>query len=324
MNNIDLREEYYNKTYSLKSKWWMNWGIALVAVVVSMILVLGTIVSYPDTIKSEFKLSSQTPSVVLTVNNEKQIDQLFFKNNEMIAEGRPIVLYKNEADYEDVLQLEKDIRNLTLGNDKSIKHFFDNHVLKDRKLGETIHSKLIEFSRVLLKYNNAKKGARAKELSRKIAITESRQALLTSIAQWRDKNLVIAPITGKLTYIQDTKEGGFYEGNAFYISSEDQNYYASVRIPSRGAGKVKRSQSVILQLNDYPYKEFGVIKGSLDEFNSIPGEKFYLGKVHLINDESNYGKQFQLRENMTGVCKIITNERSVLERIFERITYALT
>ena len=109
------------------------------------------------------------------------------------------------------------------------------------------------------------------------------------------------------------------------ITPEDKNYYASIQIPFAGAGKVEKEQRTVLKLNDYPYREYGIIEGQLDELSAIAGESFYLGKVILEKNKiSSYGKKITLRESMTGICEIITKDRSILERLFEKITYAFT
>jgi hypothetical protein len=160
-------------------------------------------------------------------------------------------------------------------------------------------------------------------ISRKLGIRKSLNQLRSSIDLWKRKHLLISPITGSVNFIQDIKIGGFYEGNVLIVSPKNQDYYASIKIPFAGAGKAKISQKTILKFSEYPYREYGVIESKLYELNSIAGENFYLGKVKINNSEkiSSYNKKIMLRENMSGIGEIITNDRSILERLFEKITY---
>src|SRR5690606_20462241 len=89
-----------------------------------------------------------------------------------------------------------------------------------------------------------------------------------------------------------------------------------------GAGKAKINQKVIVKLNDYPYKEFGVLTGYIADLYPISNEKSYLGKVIFKNTElSSYKKKLELKENMQGIAEVVTNDRNILERVFESVIY---
>jgi len=421
IKNINLREEYYKDIYNMKPKWWMHWGISVVFIILSIILLLGYYIKYPDVIKSEFRLSTNKPSITLPISHGYQIKKIFKNNNARVNTNDHLILFENDSKYQDVILLEKELKMFSFNKD-SILLFFDKYLNENLQLGSTIEHNWISFSNKLLEYYKIKKlnfykyqiafiknelskqyqlknhylqlivtdkkqgvllekkietdsilfskgiisemnfnikrsnsletiknlqqnklalkrinleiarlqntinnfGSDEIEnlLSTKLGIRKSLNKLLSSIELWKRKNLLISPISGKLSFIQDINPGGFYEGNVLTISPLGKNYYASIQIPLVGAGKVKKSQHVILKLNDYPYREYGVIEGELNELNSIPGENFYLGKVSLnTKNKSTYGKHIELRENMTGICNIITNDRSVLGRVFEKVTY---
>jgi hypothetical protein len=81
VEQINLREEYYTDVHNMNPKWWMRWGIGLVFIIFSILLVLGYIIKYPDVIKSEFRLSANNPSVTLPISNGNQIKKIFKNNN---------------------------------------------------------------------------------------------------------------------------------------------------------------------------------------------------------------------------------------------------
>ncbi|WP_299136867.1 hypothetical protein [uncultured Tenacibaculum sp.] len=424
LENINIREEHYADVHDMKPKWWMRWGIMTVFVILTVLVFLGYIVKYPDVIRSDFKLTTNKPSVTLPIFQGQQISVVLKKNYEEVIANEPIIVLANESNYKDVLFLHKELKQFSFRKE-DILLFFDKYLEKSLQLGNLIESDWISFSNELLEYykivkldsyqsqisflkkelqkqrqlqreyigltrTDKKQEVLIKEkiksdsvlyskgvisriafntnkrvavenikalkqdnlalkrvnleiirltntienqennevenlLSRRLGIRKSLNRLLSSIELWKRKNLVTSPIKGTVNFIQDIKAGGFYEGNTVVITPKNTSFYALAQVPFIGAGKIENKQRTVLKLNDYPYREYGVINGNVSELNTVSGEKFYLAKVVLNENKlSSYGKQIELQENMTGVCEIITKDRSILQRVFEKVTYAFT
>lgn len=166
--------------------------------------------------------------------------------------------------------------------------------------------------------NSEKEGLLISELN----IRKYLNQLNSSISMWKKNYVLVTPVDGFITFVQDLKVGGAFEGRLATVVSDDKSFYASIKIPLSGAGKVKTGQRIVIKLNDFPYREFGVIEGELIEIALVPGENYYLGKVYLAQyDKTTYENKINLNENMKGIGEIITNNRSILERIFEKIVY---
>jgi len=179
----------------------------------------------------------------------------------------------------------------------------------------------------IVRLNNKVKGLKTDEnlnsLKLKLNLRKAYNKLMTSIKRWKSDNVFVSNIDGTVSYIQDIKAGGFYKGDIVVVSPLKKEFYALMQIPFKGAGKVEKSSKAILKIYDYPYREFGIITGKIKELNSVAGENFYLGKVNIDTDmASSYNKEIILKENMTGIGEIITNDRSILERLFEKLIYA--
>jgi len=400
----------------------MRWGILSVFIVLSIILVLSYIVKYPDIIASEFRLTTNKPSVRLPLSKGSQIDKILINNNDFVKSDSHILTIKNNSNYEDVVFLKKRIEQFVFQKDSIIK-FFEHSINYNLQLGDIIENDWISLSGELLEFykieklgsykskiyflrNELKKQYQLKKQYSQLSNTDSQQELLlnkkietdsilfskgiiskieynsnkrdyynnskilqqnnltikrinldivrlenaiknfdnnegeellkqnlgirkslnrlkSSIESWERNYTLTSPITGKVTFIQNLKEQAFYEGNAVVITPTDKDFYASIRIPFMGAGKVEEGQRVVLKLNDYPYREYGILDGILKDFSPVAGENFYLGKVEINkNNMSSYGKKIKIKENMSGIGEIITNDRSLLGRVFERILYA--
>jgi len=160
-------------------------------------------------------------------------------------------------------------------------------------------------------------------ITQKMSIRKALNKLVSSIDTWKKNYLLMSSIDGQVSFVQDLQDGRFIEGNVFTIVPYNDSYYATINIPILGAGKVKVGQRVMMKINDYPYKEYGVLEGNLTELYDLSNDKFYLGKVKLSRtDRSSYNRRITIRENMSGVGDIVTNDRSLLERLFQTILYA--
>ena len=422
IKQVDFREEYYNEIHDMKPKWWMRWGILSVFIILFIILSLGYIVKYPDIIRSEFRLTTNKPSVTLPLGKGSQIEKIFVKDKDSVIPNMPLLIIKNNSNYNDVFLLKKTINNFSFEKD-SIIQFFDRFLNLDLQLGDVIENDWIAFSAELLDYykivkldsyqsqvgflkneltrqyelkkqytqlkntdvqqrllldkkiktdsilfskgviskmelNRNKRnfysnskilqqnnlalkrinlditrlensikdyGNNEKEnlLKQKLVIRKTLNRLKSSIYSWERNFTLISPIKGEVAFIQDLKKDAFYEGNVIVITPNKKDFYATLKIPFTGAGKVKEGQRVILKLNDYPYREFGILEGVLISFSAVAAENYYLGKVKIHKNKiSSYGISIKVKENMSGNSEIITNNRSLLGRLFEKIIYA--
>lgn len=181
----------------------------------------------------------------------------------------------------------------------------------------------LEITRLQNSIKNFKNNEKEGLLTQQLNIRKSLNKLRSSIATWKENFMLISPINGKASFIQNLEDKKFMDGNAIIITPKGNSFYGLVSIPIVGAGKLRIGQKVIIKLNDYPYREFGILTGRLEELYPVANEKTYIGKVKFLDSNySNYNKKITIKENMIGIAEIITNDRNLLERIFEKFLYA--
>jgi multidrug efflux pump subunit AcrA (membrane-fusion protein) len=151
IKQVDIREKYYNDIHNMKPKWWMRWGFLSVFVVLFITLSLGYIVKYPDVIRSEFRLTTNKPSVTLPLGVGAQIEHIFVKDKDSVTPNTTLLIIKNNSNYRDVFLLKKAINNFSFEKD-SIIQFFDHFLNYDLQLGDVIENDWITFSSELLDY----------------------------------------------------------------------------------------------------------------------------------------------------------------------------
>jgi len=88
-----------------------------------------------------------------------------------------------------------------------------------------------------------------------------------------------------------------------------------------GIGKVKLGQIVNIKFDNFPYMEFGMLKGKIKSISLIPTVtdkgSIYSAEVLFPNKLiSNYGKTLAFSQEMTGTAEIITDDTKLLHRFF--------
>ncbi len=154
--------------------------------------------------------------------------------------------------------------------------------------------------------------------------------LKSSIALWEEKYLFMAPIAGKVEFQQFWTDNQFVQSGepVFSIIPEEQVIVGQMYLPTNGAGRVHTGQEVIIKLDDYPYMEYGTITGTVRNVSlathtlrtETGSKENYLVNVTLPRKlKTNYGTDLDFRFELKGTADIITNDRRLLERLFDNL-----
>ncbi len=88
------------------------------------------------------------------------------------------------------------------------------------------------------------------------------------------------------------------------------------------SGKVKKGQRVNIKIDNYPYMEYGMLKGFISKISMVPSDDFYMAEVQLPDSLTTYYKiNLEFDQEMKGVGEIITEDRRLFSRIIEPIKY---
>lgn len=150
--------------------------------------------------------------------------------------------------------------------------------------------------------------------------------LKAQLDEWKNKYLLIAPISGKIAFTGFLQENQLLKINqtVCFINPENSNYYAELYIPQSNFGKTKAGQTVLLKLSSYPFQEFGALKGRLEFISKIPTDSGYLAKVVLPNGLiTTYGKLVQYYEGLTASGEIITSDLKLSDRLLNQLKSAI-
>lgn len=118
---------------------------------------------------------------------------------------------------------------------------------------------------------------------------------------------------------------------------QEKNIAGSIEIDASGLGKVAKGQKVQIKLLNYPYEEYGMLLGKVEnisfvsktEKNSAQGQgqgqgssNKYRVDITLDNLMSDQKKLIPFQGELEGTARVITKEYSILERIFLKVLKA--
>lgn len=181
----------------------------------------------------------------------------------------------------------------------------------------------LEIQRILLEETETKEKAYSDFITRK-------NELSNAINLWKERYLQYAPVAGELEYL------GFWRSNTFVQAGQElfsvipdkNSILGEVMIPSFGAGKIEIGQTTNVKINNFPYDEYGLMKGVVKSVSRITNKlKTQNGNVdaYLVlisfpdSTVTNFGKTLPLDFESKGTAEIITKRKRLIERLFDNL-----
>ncbi|WP_343696412.1 HlyD family efflux transporter periplasmic adaptor subunit [Flavobacterium sp.] len=140
------------------------------------------------------------------------------------------------------------------------------------------------------------------------------------IKDWELAYALKSSISGKVTFLQVWTENQTINSgdNVFSIIPDAKNgFIGKVKAPALNSGKIKVGQRVNIRLANFPDREFGVLRGKIQNISLVPDKDGnLLIDVALPNGlETSYKKQIVFQQEMKGSAEIVTEDLRLIERI---------
>jgi multidrug resistance efflux pump len=140
------------------------------------------------------------------------------------------------------------------------------------------------------------------------------------IKDWELAYALKSSVTGVVTFLQVWTENQTINvgDNVFSIVPNAQNsFIGKVKAPALNSGKIKTGQVVNIRLANFPDREFGVLKGRIQNISLVPDKDGnILLDVALPNGlQTSYNKQIVFQQEMKGSAEIVTEDLRLIERI---------
>ncbi len=154
--------------------------------------------------------------------------------------------------------------------------------------------------------------------------------LMNVVRLWKERYLAVAPIGGQLEYLGFWRENVFVESmtELFSIIPERNRTLGEVQLSMVGAGKVETGQEANVKLLDFPFDEFGKLKGKVISVSRVTQKlqskegttEAYLAVIDFPDGtRTNFGRALELNPEAKGEVEIVTKPKRLIHRLFDNL-----
>jgi hypothetical protein len=109
-------------------------------------------------------------------------------------------------------------------------------------------------------------------------------------------------------------------GTATITTDDSGKIIAHVKIPVSLIYKIKEGQQVNIKADMYPYLKFGYLKGEISNISPDSDKQYYTFLIKMQDGlMTSNNNMLKFTGELTGVADILTDNRSIFERIFGQI-----
>lgn len=154
-------------------------------------------------------------------------------------------------------------------------------------------------------------------------LIESYNVLKSRMESWFKNFVLQTPTEGKVTFTNfwsQNQQVKTDEEVFTVVPFHESRIIGRVSLPLRGAGKVKAGQRVNIQLDNFPYMEYGMVQGTVKSISLVPSNDTYIAEIELPQDlETNYHIPLVFSQEMQGDAEIVTEDLRLIQRFMNPI-----
>ena len=113
---IELRCEEVQEIMEALPSWILRWGITIIAVVLSGLLLGSYFFRYPDSLNAPIVVTSSAPPIELNARATGKIENLLVHDKQSVEIGERLAIIESSANFQDILKLNKIFQAWQLGN----------------------------------------------------------------------------------------------------------------------------------------------------------------------------------------------------------------
>lgn len=151
--------------------------------------------------------------------------------------------------------------------------------------------------------------------------------LIDFIKEWQRINVIRAPFNGTIKHYRFWNKNDFVQKNEnlFVFTAKESAREIEVKINIEGAGKVKVGQKCLIELKEYPSKDYGMLQGHVKDLISLKHKdedrnfSTYIRMQITEDGLTNYGHLMNTNYSMPVNAQIILDNERLFDKIFKRI-----
>ncbi|SHI34150.1 HlyD family secretion protein [Flavobacterium terrae] len=151
-------------------------------------------------------------------------------------------------------------------------------------------------------------------------LSQSFYQLKKAIKDWELNYVLQSGIDGQVTFTKVwVKNQTVTSGEEVFsvVPSAGEGYIGKLKAPSQNSGKIKVGQKVNVRLLNYPDREFGILKGKIQNIALVPDKEGNIAIDVVLPEgmKTSYKKTIPFQQEMRGSAEIITEDLRLLERV---------
>ncbi len=130
---IEIRSEEVQEILGYIPNWIIRWGITVILITISILIIGSCFFKYPDIITSSIVVTTENPPASIVSRSNGKIQKMFVKDNQQVKKDDYVAIIENPANYEHIfsLKIQLDSFKLINNNTNSINliNFHNNYTL---------------------------------------------------------------------------------------------------------------------------------------------------------------------------------------------------
>ena len=154
-------------------------------------------------------------------------------------------------------------------------------------------------------------------------LIESLNVLKSRLEYWNKAFVLRTPISGQVTFTDYWSKNQQVKSDDIVftiVPEKDSKIIGRVHLPLRGAGKVRPGQMVNIRFDNFPYMEYGMVRGKVKSISLVPSNDNYIAEIDVPQELiTNYNLKLSFSQEMKGDAEIVTDDLRLIQRFFNPI-----
>ncbi|WBV59185.1 HlyD family efflux transporter periplasmic adaptor subunit [Chryseobacterium camelliae] len=193
---------------------------------------------------------------------------------------------------------------------------------------ENINISLSQMEESISNLNKTKSGTAINTEKDKISYSSQTlqlfEQLRKSLKQWEQTYLIASSTNGVASFQQFFGVNQFVKAGDPLVSilpDEKEALVGRMSVPTINSGKIMTGEKVLIKLDNYPYQEFGIIEGKVQNISLIPDAQgnYYVDVILSKGLKTSYNKTLKFDKELRGNAEIVTKDLRLIERVFYQL-----
>jgi len=193
---------------------------------------------------------------------------------------------------------------------------------------ENINISLSQMEESISNLNKTKSGTAINTEKDKISYSSQTlqlfEQLRKSLKQWEQTYLITSSTNGVASFQQFFGVNQFVKAGDPLVSilpDEKEALVGRMSVPTVNSGKIVTGEKVLIKLDNYPYQEFGIIEGKVQNISLIPDAQgsYYVDVILSKGLKTSYNKTLKFDKELRGNAEIVTKDLRLIERVFYQL-----